>query len=277
MLVKPDFARYKTAAEAIQKRVSIQPEVAIILGSSLGGIADLMEHRTEIDYSDVPGFLLSTNPSHAGNFVFGDLGRRPAVIMSGRFHFYEGYSYTELAVPVRVLSLLGVKTLIVTNAAGGVNLNYRVGDIMVISDHIKLEGASPMTGPNLEEFGSRFFDVSTLYTPRLRQLAFEVASTLAPPLKLHEGVYYYCPGPQFETPAEIRAIRVLGGDAVGMSTVTETLTAGHAGMEVLGFSLITNMAAGVFDQPLSDEEVGVVARASADKLGALIEGVLLRM
>ncbi len=277
MLEKPDFTRCEMAANAILKRVTVRPEVAIILGSSLGGIADLMENRVEIAYGDIPGFLLSTNPSHAGKLVFGQFGNRPAVIMSGRFHFYEGYSYTELAVPVRVLSLLGVKTLIVTNAAGGVNLNYRVGDIMVISDHIKLEGASPMTGPNMEEFGSRFFDVSTLYTPRLRRLAFETASAMTPPLQLQEGVYYYCPGPQFETPAEIRAIRTLGGDAVGMSTVTETLTAGHAGMDVLGFSLITNMAAGVLNQPLSDEEVGVVARASADKLGALIEGVLLRM
>ncbi len=277
MLEQPDFARYQRAADAIKQKISINPEVAVILGSSLGEIADRMVNSLSVDYRDIPGFLLSTNPSHAGKLIFGQLGHRPTVIMSGRFHYYEGYSYTELALPVRVLSLLGVKTLIVTNAAGGVNLDYSVGDIMVISDHIKLEGASPMTGPNASEFGDRFFDVSKLYSPRLRQLAFETASAMSPPLKLQEGVYYYCPGPQFETPAEIRAIRTLGGDAVGMSTVTETLTAGHAGIEVLGFSLITNMAAGVLDQPLSDEEVGVVARASADKLGALIEGVIERM
>ncbi|HNZ63775.1 MAG TPA: purine-nucleoside phosphorylase [Bacillota bacterium] len=277
MIAKPDFDRYRLAAEYIREKVAVEPEVAVILGSSLGGIAELVAGRVSVSYRDIPGFLLSTNPSHAGKLVFGTLGNRPAVVMSGRFHFYEGYSYTELALPVRVLSLLGVKTLIVTNAAGGVNLSFQVGDIMVISDHIKLTGASPMSGPNAEEFGSRFFDVSKLYSPRLRKLAFETAASLTPPLQLREGVYYYCPGPQFETPAEIRAIRALGGDAVGMSTVTETLTAGHAGMEVLGFSLITNMAAGILDQPLSDEEVGVAARASADKLGSLIEGVIANM
>lgn len=147
---------------------------------------------------------------------------------------------------------------------------------MVMSDHLNMVGVSPMTGPNIAAFGQRFYDVSKLYTPFLRQLAHETAATLTPPLTLREGVYYYCTGPHFETPAEIRAIRILGGDAVGMSTVSETLTAGHCGMEVLGFSLITNMAAGVLDQPLSDEEVGIAARAAADTMGALIEGIIAR-
>ena len=270
------FDRYEKAAGWLKERTGIRPETAVILGSSLGAITDRLQDAESFDYKDIPGFLLSTNPSHAGKLVFGYLGGRPAVIMSGRFHYYEGYSYPELALPVRVLSLLGVRTLIVTNAAGGVNLDFEVGDIMVIRDHINLTGASPMTGPNLDQFGPRFFDVTWLYTPALRKLAHETAASLDPPFKLVEGNYYFCTGPHFETPAEIRAIRTLGGDAVGMSTVTETLTAAHCGMEVLGFSLITNMAAGVLDQPLSDEEVGLAAQAAAGRLGALIEGVIRR-
>ena len=270
------FEDYKQAADWLAERTKIRPRYAVILGSSLGAIADRMTDQQRFSYKDIPGFLLTTNPSHAGELIFGKLGGQSTVIMSGRFHYYEGYSYRELASPIRVLSLLGVQTLIVTNAAGGVNLDFRVGDIMVISDHINLAGVSPMSGPNIDQFGPRFFDISWLYTPALRKLAHQTAANLDPRLELVEGVYYFCTGPHFETPAEIRAIRTLGGDAVGMSTVSETLTAGHCGMEVLGFSLITNMAAGVLDQALSDEEVGVVARASADRLGALIEGILAR-
>lgn len=268
------FEQYKKAADWLKERTDIRPRTAVILGSSLGAVAERMTDKESFHYSKIPGFLLSTNPSHAGELHFGYLGGEPVVIMSGRFHYYEGYSYPELALPVRVLSLLGVKTLITTNAAGGVNLDFEVGDIMVISDHLNLTGACPTAGPNLEELGPRFFDITWLYTPALRKLAHQTAASLDPALNLVEGVYYFCTGPHFETPAEIRAIRALGADAVGMSTVTETLTAAHCGMEVLGFSLITNMAAGVLDQPLSDEEVGLVAQASADRMGALIEGII---
>ncbi|NMA17868.1 MAG: purine-nucleoside phosphorylase [Clostridiaceae bacterium] len=250
------------------------PTVGIILGSAMGSVAERMDVCKTLKYGDIPGFLVTTNASHAGKMYFGVLGGKKTCILSGRFHHYEGYSYQELSIPVRVLSLIGVKTLIVTNAAGGVNADYRVGDIMVISDHIKLTGDSPMQGPNAELFGPRFFDVSNLYTPALRELAHRAAASLNPPVALKKGVYFFMTGPQFETPAEIRAIRALGGDAVGMSTVTETLTAAHASMDVLGFSLITNMAAGMLDQPLSDEEVGVAARAASGTMGALIEKVL---
>lgn len=267
---------YQKAADWLKARTDCRPAFALILGSSLGEIADRLEGARAFDYRDIPGFLLTTNPSHAGQLIFGKMGGKETVVMSGRFHFYEGYSFQDLAGPVRILSLLGVKTLIVTNAAGGVNLDYEVGDIMVMADHINLLGASPMAGPNLAEFGPRFFDVSYLYTPALRKLAHETAASMDPPLSLREGNYYFCVGPHFESPAEIRAIRILGGDAVGMSTITETLTAGHCGMEVLALSLITNLAAGVLDQPLSDEEVGLVAQASAKKMGALIEGVIKR-
>lgn len=271
-----DYVCYQEAADWLMARTEVSPLYAVILGSSLGDIALRLQEAQAFDYKDIPGFLQTTNPSHAGRLIFGHLGGQPTVIMSGRFHFYEGYTFPQLASPVRVLSLLGVKTLIVTNAAGGVNLDYAVGDIMVMADHINLVGASPQAGPNLEAFGPRFFDISQLYTPALRQLAHETARGLDPPLTLREGNYYFCSGPHFETPAEIRAIRTLGGDAVGMSTITETLTAGHCGLEVLGLSLITNLAAGVLDQPLSDEEVSVVARASTQKMGALIEGVIER-
>ncbi len=268
--------RCRQAALWIKEQLTPEwtPTVGIILGSAMGAIAEGMDVRQTLSYGDIPGFLVTTNASHAGKMYFGVLGGKKTCILSGRFHHYEGYSYEELSIPVRVLSLIGVKTLIVTNAAGGVNADYRVGDIMVISDHIKLMGDSPMQGPNAELFGPRFFDISNLYTPSLRELAHRAAASINPPVVLKEGVYFFMTGPQFETPAEIRAIRVLGGDAVGMSTVTETLTAAHASMDVLGFSLITNMAAGMLDQPLSDEEVGIAARAASGTMGALIEKVL---
>jgi purine-nucleoside phosphorylase len=268
------YKRSREAADWLLKRTSVRPDFAVILGSSLGAIEARMTIQDRFDYRDIPGFLIPTNPSHAGNLLFGELGGKPVVIMSGRFHHYEGYSYQELAIPVLVLSFLGVKTLIVTNAAGGINLNYKVGDIMLIRDHINLVGADPTAGPVITETNPRFYDVSYLYTKRLRELAHEAASEQSPPIQLQEGNYYFATGPHFETPAEIRAMRILGGDAVGMSTVTETLTAAYSGMEVLGFSLITNMAAGVLDQKLTDEEVGIAAKAAADSLGALIEGVL---
>ena len=195
--------------------------------------------------------------------------------MSGRFHSYEGYDFEQLAIPVRLFKLLGVKQLIVTNAAGGVNEGYRPGDIMVISDHIKLNGASPMRGKNLPAFGDRFFDVSRMYTPRLRELALRLAKDTA--LRVHEGVYFFMPGPQFETPAEIRAIRLLGGDAVGMSTVTEALTAAHCGIELLGFSVITNMAAGMLDQPLTTEEVSETGRMVEERFSAYLKSVIREM
>lgn len=268
--------RSHEAAKWLLKRIDARPRFAVILGSSLGAIEERMHVLDRVDYEDIPGFLHTTNPSHKGQMVFGQLGGQATVLMSGRFHHYEGYTYQELAIPVLVLSHMGVNTLIVTNAAGGINLEYQVGDIMLIRDHINLVGADPTAGPLMATTGPRFYDVSYLYTHELRQLAKNTAATLSPSFKLQEGNYYFATGPHFETPAEIRAMRLLGGDAVGMSTVTETLTAAHCGMEVLGLSLITNMAAGVLDQPLSDEEVGMAATAAADRLGALIEGVLAK-
>ena len=245
---------YKKIADHIKGQVgNFEPEIGIILGSGLGGFSRRIENSIEVLYKDIPDFLVSTAPGHAGKLIFGTVNGKKLVCMSGRFHSYEGYEWQQLALPVRVLKLLGIKTLIVTNAAGAINTGYHVGDVMLIKDHIKLVGESPLKGPNVDEFGPRFFDVSHLYTPELRKIALECAEGSG--LDVHEGVYFFMAGPQFETPAEIRAARILGGDAVGMSTITETLTAAQCGLPVLGLSLMTNMAAGVLDVPLSTEDV----------------------
>ena len=269
------FAFYEKTAEYVKSRAPFAPELGLILGTGLGPLAKQIENPVEIDYKDIPNFLVSTAPDHAGKLIFGMLEGKKLVCMSGRFHSYEGYYFEQLAIPVRLFKLLGVKQLIVTNAAGGVNEGYRPGDIMVISDHIKLNGASPMRGKNLPEFGDRFFDVSRMYTPRLRELALRLAKDTM--LRVHEGVYFFMPGPQFETPAEIRAIRLLGGDAVGMSTVTEALTAAHCGIELLGFSVITNMAAGMLDQPLTTEEVSETGRMIEEQFSAYLKSVIREM
>ena len=269
------FAFYEKTADYVKTRAPFAPEIGLILGTGLGPLAGQIENPVTLDYREIPNFLVSTAPDHAGKLIFGTLEGKKLVCMSGRFHTYEGYDFEQLCIPVRLMKLLGIKQLILTNAAGGVNEGYRPGDIMVISDQIKLNGASPMRGRNLPEFGDRFFDVSKMYTPRLRELALRLAKNAK--LRVHEGVYFFMPGPQFETPAEIRAIRVLGGDAVGMSTVTEALTAAHCGMELLGFSVITNMAAGMLDQPLTTEEVSETGRMVEEQFSAYLKSIIREM
>lgn len=250
---------YKAAADFLLDKFGDTPEIGIILGSGLGHFAAQVENPIVVPYGEIPNFLRSTAIGHAGQMIFGAVAGRKVVCMAGRFHYYEGYDFEQLAIPVRVLKLLGIRALIVTNAAGAVNLGYKAGDIMVISDHIKLMGGSPMRGPNVDGFGPRFFEMGSAYTPELRKLALELAEKSA--LTVHEGVYFFMPGPQYETPAEIRAIRVLGGDAVGMSTVTEALTASHCKLPLLALSVMTNMAAGVLPVPLTSEEVIETANA----------------
>lgn len=271
----PDF--YQESAAYLLARIPEKPQIALILGSGLGSLADELEDAVTIPYAEIPHFLTSTVESHAGKLIFGKLAGKRVACMSGRFHFYEGYSFEELAAPVRVLHLLGVQQLILTNAAGAVNTDYHVGDLMVISDHIKLCADSPLRGPNRSEFGQRFFDVSELYTPTLRALALQCAEALGQQEQMREGVYCFMGGPQFETPAEIRAIRILGGDAVGMSTVTEALTAGHCGLQLLGLSLMTNMAAGVLPQKLSDDEVTIAAQEASGRFKALLREIVKEM
>ncbi len=247
------YEYYKKSADHLLERFGGAPEIGLVLGSGLGHFAGHIEDPITVPYAEIPNFLRSTAIGHAGQMIFGTVSGKRVVCMSGRFHYYEGYDFEQLSIPVRVLKLLGIRALILTNAAGAVNKSYKPGDIMVISDHIKLMGASPMRGPNIDEFGPRFFDMGSTYTPKLRKLALELAEKS--PLTVHEGVYWFTPGPQYETPAEIRAIRALGGDAVGMSTVTETLTASHCKLPLLALSVMTNMAAGVLPQPLTAEEV----------------------
>lgn len=249
-----------------------KPEIAIILGSGLGDFVSKIKNPIEIKYDDIPNFLVSTVASHAGKLIYGEVGGKKVICMAGRFHSYEGYDFEQLVIPVRLFKLLGVKATILTNAAGAVNKSYNVGDIMIVSDHIKLNGASPLRGKNLDFFGPRFFDVTDMYTKKLRKIALKCAEGSG--LIFREGVYMFFPGPQFETPAEIRAARLLGADAVGMSTVTEALTAAHCSMPLLAFSVMTNMAAGVLDCKLSDEEVGIAAAKIADRFGAYIEKVI---
>ena len=268
--------QYRASAKAIRDRLGdFIPKVAMVLGSGLGYMGDEVEGAVAIDYLDIPNFKASTAPGHKGRLVFGTLEGQRVAVMQGRTHHYEGYSYEEVSYAVRVLRLLGCDTLIVTNAAGCVNTSWQAGDLMLMTDHIKMFSESPLRGENLPEFGVRFPDASHLYTPRLRELARQTAQELGIPLR--EGIYFYCYGPQYETPAEVRAARILGGDAVGMSTAPEVIVAGHCGMEVLGLTLLSNMAAGILDQPLSEQEVLEAGEAAREKFSGLVRACLRKM
>lgn len=270
------YSQYQESAAALREKLNgFQPEALLILGSGLGALGDEVENPIVVPYEEVPHMKHSTAPDHKGQFVFGRLSGRNVAVMQGRLHAYEGWSFADAAYPVRVLRLLGAETLIVTNAAGAVNTAFEVGDIMLITDHIKLFAMSPLTGPNVEEFGPRFPDMTHAYTPALQEVANRAAKELG--IRLQEGVYMYFPGPQYETPAEIRAARLLGADAVGMSTVPEVITAGHCGMKVLGFTLCTNMAAGVLDQPLTGEEVIEAGKVAAPRFSALVKACLAQV
>ena len=263
------FAHYQESADFLRSRLDgFAPEALLVLGSGLGFLGDAVEDPVAVPYGEIPHFKHSTAPGHKGRLVFGVLRGRRVAVMQGRLHHYEGYSYQEVAYAVRVARLLGARTLVVTNAAGCVNTAWSAGDLMLITDHVKIFMESPLRGPNLDQFGPRFPDASHLYTPRLQTLAREKAEALGVPLR--QGVYMYFPGPQYETPAEVRLARTLGADAVGMSTAPEVIVAGHAGMEVLGLTLLSNMAAGILDQPLSEEEVLTAAEAAKGKFSALV-------
>lgn len=260
------------AAEYILQNVSVRPEVALVLGSGLGDYANTLENSVRIPYSQIPNFPQPTVQGHTGAFVFGVKEGRAVVVAQGRVHYYEGLSMQQITLPIRVLAAIGVKTLVLTNAAGGVNESYQPGTLMLISDHINLSGANPLIGENLDAFGPRFPDVSDLYTGVLRSAVKERAARENIPLA--EGVYLMCSGPNYETPAEIRAFRTLGADAVGMSTVPEALVAGHCGMQVVGVSCITNMAAGVLPVKLSHTEVMETAAKVHDLFQKLVDVIL---
>ena len=246
--------------------------IAVVLGSGLGLFESKIENKTQISYKDIPNFPVSTVMGHSGKLIFGNISGKSIIAMSGRFHYYEGYSMQEITFPVRVLRLLGIKTLILTNAAGGINEEFEPGDLMLISDHIKLFDDSPLRGKNYEQFGPRFNDMSKVYTERLRDIAKKVAYGIN--VTLREGVYAFMPGPSFETPAEIKMLRILGADAVGMSTVPEAIVSSHCDLEVLGISCITNMAAGILNQPLSHDEVMKIGESVSEKFSRLMNNII---
>jgi purine-nucleoside phosphorylase len=262
------------AVRYIRGRSTLQPEVGVILGSGLGDVVDAVEIETAIPYAEIPGAKASTVLGHQGRMIFGRANGRRVVVMQGRVHFYEGYEMSEVMFLSRVIGRLGIRQLIVTNAAGGVNTSYVAGDLMLISDHINLMGQNPLRGANVEGLGVRFPDMSEAYPESLRAIAREVAKEIG--LDVKEGVYLALSGPTYETPAEIRAFRIIGADAVGMSTVPEVIAMSHMGIPVLGISCITNMAAGILKQKLTHQEVmDTTARVQAE-FTALVLGCLQR-
>ena len=266
---------YNLAKEYIIQKLPAPPTVGLILGTGLGGLAEKIENTVVIPYKDIPGFAVSTAPDHKGQLVCGTLGGKQVVCMQGRLHFYEGHSMKDIIFPIRVMKLLGIEALIITNAAGGINFDFNVGDFMLIDDHINFMGTAPTIGKNDDEFGPRFFDMTYTYAPALKELAFEASAELGIPLQ--RGVYLGCTGPHFETPAEIRAFRVLGADAVGMSTVPEVIAAAQCEIPVLAISMITNMAAGMLSQKIDGSDVTETAEKKADSLQQLIHSIIKKI
>jgi purine-nucleoside phosphorylase len=269
ILQLPVYSIIQETVDSIRAHCRLQPAIGIILGSGLGAFADSFNDRTIIPFNALPHFPSSTVPGHSGNLIIGNIEGVPAAALQGRVHIYEGYSSAEVAFPTRVLSALGIRKLIVTNAAGGINTSFNAGDLMLIADHINMMGANPLIGPNMDEVGPRFPDMSEAYDAGMRATALEVASQKG--IVLREGIYIGLSGPNYETPAEIRMCRALGADAVGMSTVPEVIVANHMGMRVLGISCITNMAAGILPGKLAHEEV----MATTQRVGEIFRSLLL--
>lgn len=262
----------REAVALIRARTSVVPAVGVVLGSGLGAFADAVEDAVEIPYGEIPGWPGSTAAGHAGTLVLGAFGGVPVAVQNGRAHLYEGHSAAAVVFGVRVLGLLGIRTLVLTNACGAIDTSLEPGELVAISDHLNLQGASPLVGPNDDALGPRFPDMSDAYDPALRTIARDAARRLG--IELREGVYAAWLGPAFETPAEIRMLRVLGADLVGMSTVPEVLAARHLGVRCLGLACVTNMAAGILPQPLDAEHVLRVAGASSERLIALLREVV---
>src|SRR5437867_8338685 len=268
-----DTTAVMAALAAITAKTKRQPKIAVILGSGLGGLAKDVQEATRISYADIPGFRRSTAPGHAGELIVGTLSGKDVAVMNGRMHYYEGYDITEIAFPVRVFRGWGVRTMIITNACGGLNPAFKTGDLMVLTDHINFMGVNPLRGPNDDELGPRFPDMVGTYTEGLRKLAHSVDP------KLREGVYVAVAGPNFETPAELRMLRGFGADAVGMSTVPEVLVARHMGMRILAISTVTDMATGIpgLIQHVTHEEVLAVANQAGARLATVVKGVVARL
>ncbi len=270
-----EFARADRAAKFILAKTRLRPKIALVLGSGLGAFADELQDATRIPYEKIPGFPRSTAIGHAGRMVIGKIENIAVAAMQGRVHFYEGYTAQQVAFPMRVLGRLGIRSAILTNAAGGINLQFTQGALVVISDHLNLQGINPLIGPNDERFGPRFPDMTQAYSKPYREIALAAAKKLG--INAPEGVYAALAGPNYETPAEIRYLRTIGADLVGMSTVPETLAARHMGIRVLGISCVTNMAAGILDQVLDHKEVLETGERVKGQFIALLRAVLPRI
>jgi len=270
-----EFEQAESAAQFIFSKTDLRPQIALVLGSGLGAFAEEFESATKIPYAEIPHFPKSTAIGHAGQLVVGKVDDIPVAGMQGRVHLYEGYSAKDVAFPIRVFARMGIKALILTNAAGGIKREFVQGQLVVIKDHINLQGANPLTGSNDERFGPRFPDMTVAYDRRFREIT--VGEGNRNRIGLYEGVYAALPGPSYETPAEIRYLRTIGADLVGMSTVPEVIAARHSGIRVLGISCVTNAAAGILDQPLDHKEVLETAERVKGQFIALLKAVIPRM
>jgi purine-nucleoside phosphorylase len=266
------YERAEHATRVIRARISVEPRIALVLGSGLGSFADDFEEAVGIPYEEIPGFVRSTAQGHAGRLVVGKIDSVPVLAMQGRVHYYEGYSLEEVTFPIRTFGLLGVKTIVLTNAAGGINVQLTQGALMVISDHLNLMGVNPLRGANDERFGPRFPDMSAVYSPELQEIVVDEARAIG--VEVRRGIYGALSGPSYETPSEIHLLRNLGADAVGMSTVPEAIVARHMGLEVLGISCITNMAAGISDEPINHEEVMATGDRVRETFAELLRRVI---
>lgn len=266
--MNPVYEKLQSCLKSVRKRTDFVPKAAIVLGSGLGDYAENIRVEEEISYGEIEGFPVSTVPGHAGKFIFGYVGQVPVVCMKGRVHFYEGYPISDVVLPIRLMKLMGAEILFLTNASGGVNPQFKAGDFMLITDHISCFAPNPLIGANIEELGTRFPDMSEIYDKELMEIIRESAKETG--VSLQEGVYTQLTGPSFESPAEIRMLRTLGTDAVGMSTVVEAIAANHCGMRICGISCVCNPAAGMTDTPLSHKEV----QEAADKAAPLFKKLM---
>ena len=269
------YDKIKNCLEQIRAKTNFKPKLALVLGSGLGGFADEIKIEHSINYDEIEGFPVSTVPGHQGRFVFGYVGQVPVVIMQGRVHYYEGYDMSDVVLPIRLMGLLGAQYLMLTNAVGSINRRFVAGDFMLITDHIMHSVPSPLIGKNIDELGTRFPDMSEVYKSDLNELIRGAARSLD--IGLHEGVYLQASGPNFETPAEIRAFESLGADVVGMSTACEAVAANHMGIKVCGISCVSNLAAGLSPNPLTHEEVQEMADIAAPRFKALLTEAILRI
>ena len=273
--MNPVYEKLMKCYASVKSRIEFTPEIALVLGSGLGDYGERIQVVDTLDYSEIEGFPVSTVPGHKGRFIFGYVEQVPVVCMQGRVHYYEGYPMTDVVLPVRLMKLMGAKVVFLTNAAGGINYDFSAGDFMMITDHIMNFVPSPLIGPNLDELGTRFPDMSNIYRKELQEILRSTAKELG--IRLQEGVYIQLTGPNFETPREVHMCRILGADAAGMSTAAEAVAANHMGMKVCGISCISNMACGIADQPLSHEEVQETADRVSGQFKQLVTAAIVNI